>query len=287
MLQHKRGFTLIELLTVIALIAILAALLFPVFGQARAMARKSVCLSNFKQMMFACLMYSADYDEVFPIAGQDFIDCNNPPLFLDNLLYPYTTNQEIWNCPEDTASEQSREASLCDDTTIPTDPIQRQRDAAFRSDFALNWEYFGPVGENCPNYVGNETFGVPMAAAQHQSTSIYATDSVYWRLPDGTPVEGGNGFVDAPCRYLADGTDTFTPVGTCSDRTGSGWLPSKPLDWQVYGGVWPWHLGKVNVAFADGHVKTITIAQISAGCDVQDYWGGKIFDPSQYLWGLN
>jgi len=64
-----RGFTLIELLVVIAIIAILAAILFPVFAQAREKARQSTCLSNHKQIGTAMLMYAQDYDEVFvPVA---------------------------------------------------------------------------------------------------------------------------------------------------------------------------------------------------------------------------
>ena len=61
------GFTLIELLVVIAIIAILAAILFPVFAQARAQARKTTCLSNTKQLGLAVLMYVQDYDETFPL----------------------------------------------------------------------------------------------------------------------------------------------------------------------------------------------------------------------------
>ena len=64
--SNRRAFTLIELLVVIAIIAILAAILFPVFAQARAQARKAVCLSNQKQIITAVLMYAQDYDEYFP-----------------------------------------------------------------------------------------------------------------------------------------------------------------------------------------------------------------------------
>lgn len=63
--SDKKGFTLIELLVVIAIIAILAAILFPVFAQARAAARKTACLSNMKQLGTSTLMYSQDYDETF------------------------------------------------------------------------------------------------------------------------------------------------------------------------------------------------------------------------------
>src|SRR5439155_11198479 len=62
----QRGFTLIELLVVIAIVAILAAILFPVFAQARDSARQSVCLSNCKQLGTALMMYTQDYDETLP-----------------------------------------------------------------------------------------------------------------------------------------------------------------------------------------------------------------------------
>ena len=64
---RQRGFTLIELLVVIAIIAILAAILFPVFAQAREKARQAVCFSNLKQVGTALMMYAQDYDEHLPI----------------------------------------------------------------------------------------------------------------------------------------------------------------------------------------------------------------------------
>lgn len=67
--RNKNGFTLIELLVVIAIIAILAAILFPVFAQAREKARQTTCLSNLKQLGIAFLMYAQDYDETYPLAN--------------------------------------------------------------------------------------------------------------------------------------------------------------------------------------------------------------------------
>jgi prepilin-type N-terminal cleavage/methylation domain-containing protein len=64
--RSRRAFTLIELLVVIAIIAILAAILFPVFAQARDKARQSSCLSNLKQIGTGLYLYLQDYDETYP-----------------------------------------------------------------------------------------------------------------------------------------------------------------------------------------------------------------------------
>ncbi|HXG24845.1 MAG TPA: prepilin-type N-terminal cleavage/methylation domain-containing protein [Chthonomonadales bacterium] len=71
-MQRRKGFTLIELLVVIAIIAILAAILFPVFAQAREQARKTVCLSNMRQFGTAIAMYVQDYDETMPDAATNW-----------------------------------------------------------------------------------------------------------------------------------------------------------------------------------------------------------------------
>ena len=77
MKHHRHGFTLIELLVVIAIIAILAAILFPVFAQAREKARAISCLSNMRQIGTALMMYVQDYDEVYP---QEHPSCPNPAM---------------------------------------------------------------------------------------------------------------------------------------------------------------------------------------------------------------
>jgi prepilin-type N-terminal cleavage/methylation domain-containing protein/prepilin-type processing-associated H-X9-DG protein len=94
--SSANGFTLIELLVVIAIIAILAAILFPVFAQARAKARQISCLSNQKQLGTALSMYVQDYDETLP--AQTF-DYNDDEKGIWNLIMPYTKNMEIWTCP--------------------------------------------------------------------------------------------------------------------------------------------------------------------------------------------
>lgn len=64
-MNAKKAFTLIELLVVIAIIAILAAILFPVFAQAKAAAKKTVCLSNTKQFALGFLLYAGDNDDIY------------------------------------------------------------------------------------------------------------------------------------------------------------------------------------------------------------------------------
>jgi prepilin-type N-terminal cleavage/methylation domain-containing protein/prepilin-type processing-associated H-X9-DG protein len=84
---RRRGFTLIELLVVIAIIAILAAILFPVFAQAREKARATTCVSNLKQAGLAVAMYAQDYDEVLPFAAMN--PANQPLVMWYDLVEPY------------------------------------------------------------------------------------------------------------------------------------------------------------------------------------------------------
>ncbi len=86
----------------IAIIAILAAILFPVFARARAKAKQSSCLSNVKQITLAFLMYASDYDDTWPcyVGAEGF---GNYTLITDpslrNQLMPYIKNSQMWQCP--------------------------------------------------------------------------------------------------------------------------------------------------------------------------------------------
>jgi prepilin-type N-terminal cleavage/methylation domain-containing protein/prepilin-type processing-associated H-X9-DG protein len=103
--MKRRGFTLIELLVVIAIIAILAAILFPVFAQARAKARQASCTSNVKQLTLGFMMYVQDYDETFPFWnwGDSYIKGSRTPnhfeSFWVNAIYPYVKNGGVYACP--------------------------------------------------------------------------------------------------------------------------------------------------------------------------------------------
>jgi len=134
-MSHRRhAFTLIELLVVIAIIAILAAILFPVFAQARAKARQASCLSNQKQIATGIMMYIQDYDEVFPLAfgtdasgawrtgqyvpvppnwrpGSSASYINHGAVTWANSIYPYVKNYGVYRCPEGQVSNLAGVAS--------------------------------------------------------------------------------------------------------------------------------------------------------------------------------
>lgn len=114
--RFRPGFTLIELLIVMGIVALMAAILFPVFATVRAKARQSVCASNLRQISIAIMLYSQDNDTLFPY-GVDASDkygdawqsadggtywpgVTHLPL-LPEIMFPYTSSKSIWQCPSD------------------------------------------------------------------------------------------------------------------------------------------------------------------------------------------
>lgn len=127
----RRAFTLIELLVVIAIIAVLAAILFPVFAQARVTAKTANCVSNLRQLGTGLHLYHQDYDDRFPFAidfsdeildwsgwagiypevvanitrlkaQKDPIDGDVHGGRVDHVMRSYTTDETLWRCPADT-----------------------------------------------------------------------------------------------------------------------------------------------------------------------------------------
>jgi len=175
MQSHRKGFTLIELLVVIAIIAILAAILFPVFAQAREKARSISCTSNLKQLATAFGMYVQDYDEKFtgwsPTDGPILQSgCRGPykTRWFHHLWQPYIKNWSVCICPS-TKWENGKNCGfwpddpeiklhgtsyafscrigcLCKDTTLAS--IKRPSEMLMLSDgaWACMRPYLGPPG---------------------------------------------------------------------------------------------------------------------------------------------
>jgi prepilin-type N-terminal cleavage/methylation domain-containing protein len=100
--RNRRAFTLIELLVVIAIIAILAAILFPVFAKARERAKTSQCISNMKQIGTAVMMYTDDYDGVYP-KNRNYQGAGMAYWTWKRAIFPFVKSYEAFKCPSVTA----------------------------------------------------------------------------------------------------------------------------------------------------------------------------------------
>lgn len=163
---RRSGLTLIELLVVMALIAILAAILFPVFARAREQARRSICGSNLKQIGIAASLYRSDYDGLFPYAADPIVQRYQPELWLPPAFYgdyphlttipgalqPYCRSQQIFRCP----SDHRTNTGFLNPPTTPS-----------RFDF---------VGSSYDFDEGLGLFSVPDSAIHFPSNDYYAKD---------------------------------------------------------------------------------------------------------------
>lgn len=224
--MRRRAFTLIELLVVIAIIAILAAILFPVFAQARESARKASCTSNMRQILTACSMYSQDYDEklLSSWGGNGYVVNGNEVHWM-YLVLPYTKNVGIYQCPSFTSTRE---------------PNQLNPQV---TSYGNNHNFFG---------WGLDT-AVSMSSVDKAADTIYFTER---------PQRPWADFMANPddSRNLAK-----VAYGDCSDcirsyvqaPNGSGPCCSAAT-------VGPVHSGQVVIGYVDGHVKTARPSAVSA-----------------------
>jgi len=132
--RTSQAFTLIELLVVIAIIAVLTAILLPVFFSVRGKARQTVCVSNMRQIGLAISLYAQDADDLYPY-GNDPSDMNTHPniwlnspyynqvftmLPLRDILHPYIQTNDLWHCPSDSGYTEL-DVSAYDGFGIPLD----------------------------------------------------------------------------------------------------------------------------------------------------------------------
>lgn len=227
MKKATRAFTLIELLVVIAIIAILAAILFPVFAQAKSAAKKISCLSNVKQISTASFIYNGDYDDMAPPL---LINVSNGPIMDQSywyggfhvdfstlsvdyrselgLLHPYMKSQPITGC-----AETSSNLSVQNSQLWPTPP------------FTVTGAEHAPVGYGANTHVWKSSGPtVSMTSIDSVSETILLADAV--RFTAAGQILIGISVSDV---------NPYTP------------------------GTYGVHNGKANVAWVDGHAKTMNV----------------------------
>jgi prepilin-type N-terminal cleavage/methylation domain-containing protein/prepilin-type processing-associated H-X9-DG protein len=285
MTSRRNGFTLIELLVVIAIIAILAAILFPVFAQAREKARGASCLSNIKQVSMSWQMYIQDFDEemvphwINNVADPNLVAAGyGPQWWWPKLLDPYTKSWAIYRCPS--GSDPGGVFSGGPNSWYGT---QMQN-----SEIGYNYLGLG-VWWGC-----TDTRGVSLASVSKPAQTIAFTDSAY--LPAGQlkPSNSNGGFsdVNAPAQYAAifPAPNTCTWVNNLSANPNGqgGW------DWQLpgtepdfIGFTMNRHQDGENVGWVDGHAKYLKVQQMYAGTNVGPGVSDlavRMTDPNSYLW---
>ena len=274
--SNKSAFTLIELLVVIAIIAILAAILFPVFAQAREKARQTSCLSNMKQVGLGLLMYAQDYDENYPRA--DYWD-SRPPLnpaatgtFAARVnhykwpawVLPYTKNVNIFRCPSRTRDQ------------VAWDQNGEYKGDGYALNLSLSGRPINPSGEN-PSFLGGTLAGVQtpadtwvlMELRNQVSFSYISSSGVLWPaalgeswtpylMPSGVPDKNNAphsdgltfAYVDGHAKYMnvkaflaLCPTSASYAVPPCTFRTnaggGSGFNTCSGNPTPSYVGSWP------------------------------------------------
>jgi prepilin-type N-terminal cleavage/methylation domain-containing protein/prepilin-type processing-associated H-X9-DG protein len=268
-MKRLSGFTLIELLVVIAIIAILAAILFPVFAQARAKARQISCISNMKQIALGHLMYAQDFDES-PTLKRAFVDSSawftGNEIIWKDLIYPYiksggrafnngqtyTTagNGGIFQCPENTAAWSAQKYIYWGNwgPGVPGDETSR-----YARSYAINFH----VGHNESNREG-AFWGEVSPGSDINNPNITAGGSLaIVQNPAGT--------------IMVAETRLFSPeiwweaMGYACTMDG---IPAGANTGCIQGH----KSGMTNFAFMDGHAKTVRL-QKSITEDMWDAFG--------------
>ncbi|MBC7806219.1 MAG: DUF1559 domain-containing protein [Akkermansiaceae bacterium] len=247
--RQRYAFTLIELLVVIAIIAILAAILFPVFAQAREKARQASCMSNMKQIGLAVIQYTQDYDETFPQGLHN-------GWWQESWLWstaPYLKSLDVLRCPNDPVGNTV--ASL---TWLPNLRTTYVSNGLIEWDGVSQNELRGVMGM-AQNWVKDH--GVQaLANVNRPAESIMLTERAHvYPLEEQS---SGNSYNWGPGCFLSGQTwweaDNGVPIAPSRIPDGTRAVTVNKYDPAgPNGGVMAIHNDRANFAFVDGHVKSM------------------------------
>lgn len=319
----RKAFTLIELLVVIAIIAILAAILFPVFAQAKEAAKKTTCLSNTKQMAIGLYLYTGDSDDTLPMNDYEQNTAGFPQTFNPTnpnsyqiqwtfLVQPYIKNWNIFVCPSDPRPFPTDK--LC---TNGIQDVGVLYNGVQTCDWAAQYDSYIPVYNAMPAHdwttVSLSVYNSPSSQAvvtEHRLDSASQTDA---NAGDGH--KGTSGFWPSqPCGQLNPNLALPSPTSASkgnaqSTATGytyfnaaflqtawasaqaAGPIGSKAMGtfFKAYDAVrvaWDRHTSGqgANYAFADGHAKYQNLGQIT---NPTNYELGDHWYPTQAVWNTS
>jgi len=273
---QKLAFTLIELLVVVAIIALLAAILFPVFGRVREKARQTGCASNLKQLAFGFLQYEQDNDENAPcpsVVQSTTVNLTTGQGWAGT-IYPYVRSQGVYTCPSD--------------TTVMPNGNYTEISYAININVAASSGGSYPIPDGAPSTLES--------ARTAPAKSVLFTEVRNCPVVK-TPFDPTNTVYNAPFAYTYSPASNGVFLATCKDDTASncGAAPINTVPAPVYAtgymgrsigdryaisdgcggtGVVPSrcfpsptgiHTDGSNFAFLDGHVKWLQGSQVSSG----------------------
>jgi prepilin-type N-terminal cleavage/methylation domain-containing protein/prepilin-type processing-associated H-X9-DG protein len=239
---RRAGFTLIELLVVIAIIAILAAILFPVFAQAREKARTASCLNNQKQISLGIMQYTQDYDETFPSVDSGILTQN---------IQPYLKNMQVFVCPSGSGLYNVNNRAMVGGAGTTT---------TTKTSYAANADIMGGW---------NNTPGMSLAACQAPASMVMLVDAdaiITSTTPNSTQIAfTTNTANNAAGKKLAHFQTARFPNARPIDAAGR--LGARHNDGAIF-------------SFADGHSKWLKSPPDDCGSYISGSTKGSIQNPS-------
>ena len=234
-----RGFTLIELLVVIAIIAILAAILFPVFAQAREKARQAACLSNCKQMALAVQQYTQDYDELLPIIGNN-TQCRGRWQWQ---IFSYVKNEQVFTCPNIPDNKWSAATSTNGAPCNPTEAVGRGDVSGYGWSGALANDTRSSSTDLAPGYsiaeIKKPAETILIGDVSYEGQAGYF---MYAKSPALAGTSGSSPWYYPQFRHNTSKTVTYTAAG--KNNVNSFPFPVE---------------GRANFVFLDGHAKSLNV----------------------------